>query len=200
MNRHGSMNRIYRLIWSAVRSVWIPVAETARGRGKRSTPALVAAALSVACAIAQASPSGGQVTAGTGSITQSGATTTITQATQNLALSWTSFNISPQQTVNFVQPSASAIAVNRILGTNGTQILGYLHANGQVFLINPNGIVFGPSAEVNVGGLVASTLNEADTPGNTKTFSGTGTGAVLNQGTLSCCPRWLRGALRQSRQ
>jgi filamentous hemagglutinin family protein len=187
MNRHGSMNRIYRLVWSAVRSVWIPVAETARGRGKRSTPKLVAAAWSLSCAIAQASPSGGQVTAGTGSITQSGATTTITQSTQNLALSWTSFNIAPQQSVNFVQPAASAIAVNRILGTNGTEILGYLHANGQVFLINPNGIVFGPSAEVNVGGLVASTLdlNEADTPGNTKTFSGTGTGAVLNQGTLT---------------
>ena len=185
MNRHGSMNRIYRLVWSAVRNVWIPVAETARGRGKRSSPALVAAALSLTCAIAQGSPSGGQVVAGTGSITQSGAITTITQATQNLSLTWANFNIAPQQTVNFVQPSTSAIAVNRILGTNGTQILGYLHANGQVFLINPNGIVFGPTAEVNVGGLVASTLDlEADT-GNTKSFSGTGTGSVVNQGTIT---------------
>jgi filamentous hemagglutinin family protein len=186
MKRHGSMNRIYRLVWSTVRNVWIPVAETARGRGKRSSPRLVAAALSLTCAIAQASPSGGQVVAGTGSITQSGATTTITQTTQNLSLTWTSFNIAPQQTVNFVQPSTSAIAVNRILGTNGTQILGYLHANGQVFLINPNGIVFGPSAEVNVGGLVASTLDlEAGTAGDTKSFSGTGTGSVVNQGTLT---------------
>jgi len=186
MNRHGSMNRIYRLVWSAVRNVWIPVAETARGRGKRSTPKLIAAALSLTCAIAQASPSGGQVVAGTGSITQAGAITTITQATQNLSLTWASFNIAPQQTVNFVQPSTSAIAVNRILGTNGTQILGYLHANGQVFLINPNGIVFGPTAEVNVGGLVASTLDlEAGTTGDTKSFSGTGTGSVLNQGTLT---------------
>ena len=186
MNRHGSMNRIYRLVWSAVRNLWIPVAETARGRGKRSSGKLVAAALSLTCAIAQATPSGGQVVAGTGSITQSGATTTITQATQNLSLTWTSFNIAPQQTVNFVQPSTSAIAINRILGTNGTQILGYLHANGQIFLINPNGIVFGPSAEVNVGGLVASTLDlEAGTAGDTKSFSGTGTGSVLNQGTLT---------------
>jgi len=190
MNRHGSMNRIYRLVWSAVRSVWIPVAETARGRGKRSSPALVAAALSLTCAIAQATPTGGQVTAGTGSITQSGSTTTITQGTQNLSLTWASFNIAPQQSVNFVQPSTSAIAVNRILGTNGTQILGYLHANGQVFLINPNGIVFGPSAEVNVGGLVASTLalDEAGITGNTKAFSGSGTGSVLNQGTLTATP------------
>ena len=186
MNRHGSMNRIYRLVWSAVRNVWIPVAETARGRGKRSSGRLVAATLSLTCAIAQASPSGGQVVAGTGSINQSGATTTITQATQNLSLTWTSFNIAPQQSVNFVQPSTSAIAVNRILGTNGTQILGYLHANGQVFLINPNGIVFGPTAEVNVGGLVASTLELADgTTGSTKSFSGSGSGSVVNQGTIT---------------
>ena len=75
MNRHGSMNRIYRLVWSAVRNVWIPVAETARGRGKRTTHKLVAAALSLSCAIVQASPSGGQVVAGAGSITQAGATT-----------------------------------------------------------------------------------------------------------------------------
>jgi filamentous hemagglutinin family protein len=186
MKRHGSMNRIYRLVWSTVRNVWIPVAETARGRGKRSSPRLVAAALSLSCAIAQATPSGGQVVSGTGSITQSGPTTTITQTTQNLSLTWASFNIAPQQTVNFVQPSTSAIAVNRILGTNGTQILGYLHANGQVFLINPNGIVFGPTAEVNVGGLVASTLDlEAGIAGDTKSFSGSGTGSVLNQGTLT---------------
>src|ERR1700722_13263292 len=104
MNRHGSMNRIYRLVWSAVRGVWIPVAETSRGRGKRSSPALVAAAMSLTCAIAQGSPSGGQVVTGTGSIAQSGATTTITQATQNLLLTWASFNIAPQQSVNFVQP------------------------------------------------------------------------------------------------
>src|ERR1700683_1600497 len=186
MNRHGSMNRIYRLVWSAVRNVWIPVAETARGRGKRFTPKLIAAALSLGCAVAQGSPSGGQVVAGTGSITQSGSTTTITQGTQNLSLTWASFNIAPQQSVNFVQPSTTAIAVNRVLGTNGTQILGYLHANGQVFLINPNGIVFGPTAEVNVGGLVASTLDlGTGLAGNAKSFSGMNTGSVVNQGTIT---------------
>src|ERR1700722_5738176 len=186
MNRHGSMNRIYRLVWSAVRNVWIPVAETARGRGKRSSPKLIAAALSLTCAIAQASPTGGEITSGAGRISRSGPITTSTQSSQSLSLNWTGFDIAPQETVNFLQPSTSAIAINRILGSNGTQILGYLHANGQVFLINPNGIVFGPTAEVNVGGLVASTLDlEAGTTGDTKSFSGTGTGSVLNQGTLT---------------
>jgi filamentous hemagglutinin family protein len=92
---------------------------------------------------AQAEPIGGQVSAGTGSVTQSGVTTTINQSSQNLALNWQSFNIAPQETVNFLQPSATAIAVNRIFDTNGTQILGRLNANGQVYLINPNGILFG---------------------------------------------------------
>ena len=171
MNRHASMNRAYRLIWSAVRGAWIAVAEKTRGRGKQPSRTLLAAAMSLGAAYAQAGgPSGGQVTAGTGSITQSGALTTITQQSPKLSLTWTSFNIAPQQTVDFIQPSANSIAVNRIFDTNGSQILGHLDANGQVFLINPNGILFGPGAQVNVGGLVASTLdiNQASLAGNTR--------------------------------
>ena len=101
-----------------------------------------------------AEPSGGVVSSGTGQITHSGNVTTIDQTSQNLSINWQTFNTSHQETVNFVQPSASAIAVNRIADTNGTQFFGQLNANGQVYLINPNGIVFGPGAQVNVGGLV----------------------------------------------
>jgi filamentous hemagglutinin family protein len=190
MNRHASMNRAYRLIWSAVREVWIPVAERTRGRGKRASRALVAAALSLGATFAQAGgPSGGQVTAGSGSIAQSGALTTITQNSPKLSLSWSSFNIAPQDTVNFVQPSASAIAVNRIFDTNGTQILGHLNANGQIFLINPNGILFGPGAELNVAGLVATTLQfTAESADGTYSFSGSSAGAVVNEGTINAAP------------
>jgi filamentous hemagglutinin family protein len=192
MNRHASMNRAYRLIWSVVRQVWIPVAEKTRGRGKQAGRTLIAAAMSLGAAVAQAGgpaggPSGGQVTAGSGSVTQSGAVTTITQDSPRLSLTWTSFNIAPQQTVDFLQPSSSAIAVNRILDTNGTQILGHLNANGQVFLINPNGILFGPGAEVNVGGLVASTLdlNDASLDTNARSFAGTSIASVVNDGTIN---------------
>ncbi|MDO8436924.1 MAG: filamentous hemagglutinin N-terminal domain-containing protein [Nitrosomonadaceae bacterium] len=148
---------------------------------------LTAAALSLSVAFAQAAPDGGQVVSGAGSITQSGATTTINQATQNLSLDWQSFNIAPTETVNFVQPSATAIAVNRIFDTNGTQILGHLNANGQVYLTNPNGILFGQGAQVNVGALVASTLgfNDASLNGSTRTFSGNGSGSIVNQGTIN---------------
>jgi filamentous hemagglutinin family protein len=136
--------------------------------------------------MAQASPSGGEVTAGAGTIAQTGTTTTIHQNSQNLSLNWQSFNIATKEIVNFVQPSAAAIAVNRIFDTSATQILGQLNANGQVYLINPNGIIFGQGSQVNVGGLVASTLevSDANLTSTSKTFSGKGTGNIVNKGSL----------------
>jgi filamentous hemagglutinin family protein len=187
MKRHASMNRIYRLVWSHTHKVWIPVAEIARGRSKGSSRKLFAAALSLTAAVGHTEPIGGQIVSGNGSISQTGDTTTINQTSQNLSANWQSFNIAPAETVNFVQPNTSAIAVNRIADTRGTQILGHLNANGQVYLINPNGILFGQGAQVNVGGLVASTLdvNDASLNSNSRTFSGSGTGSVINKGTIN---------------
>ncbi|WP_212784863.1 YDG domain-containing protein [Ferrigenium kumadai] len=188
MKRHASMNRTYRLVWSQVTHTWVAVAENARGHGKSiSGRKLMAVLMALLSPLAQAVPVGGQVVSGTGSIAQSGATTTINQTSQNLSLSWQSFNTAPTETVNFVQPSAAAIAVNRIYDTNGTQFLGHLNANGQVYLINPNGILFGAGSQVNVGGLVASTLdiNDASLNSATRSFSGNGNGSVVNQGTIN---------------
>lgn len=104
-----------------------------------------------------------------------------------MSANWQSFNIAPSETVNFQQPNTAAIAVNRIADTNGTQIFGHLNANGQVYLINPNGILFGQGAQVNVGGLVASTLdvNDASLTAPSRTFSGSGAGSVVNQGRIT---------------
>ncbi|WP_288408685.1 YDG domain-containing protein [uncultured Herbaspirillum sp.] len=182
------MNRIYRLVWSHVQQAWVIVSERTRGQGKKVSRRLAAAAaLSVASALAMAGPSGGTVTAGSGSISQSGNTTTITQGSQNLSVNWQSFNTTSAEKVNFVQPSASAIAVNRIQDVNATQFMGQLNANGQVYLINPNGILFGAGAQVNVGGLVASTLdiNDAALGSSTRNFSGMGSGSIVNQGSIN---------------
>ncbi len=215
MNVHGSMDRIFRLVWSQVRSAWAAVAETAWGLGKSgrarsiSNRNMLAAAISLALSpLAHASPPappcvapacgapsvsatshpiGGQVVSGSGSITQSGNTTDIRQSSADLSLNWLSFNVGSQASVDFIQPSTSSVAVNRILGNNGSQILGHLDANGQVYLINPNGIIFGKDAQVNVGGLVASTLDVSDgnLSGSTRSFAGSGTGSVVNQGNIS---------------
>ena len=116
--------------------------------------------------------------------------TTIQQDSQNLSLNWLSFNIGAQDTVNFVQPNAQSIAVNRIADPNGSVILGHLNANGQVFLINPNGVLFGQGAQVNVGGLVASTLDVSDSElgRGTLHFGGAGGGSVTNRGTITAAP------------
>ena len=184
---HASMNRIYRLIWSHVHHTWVIVSERTKGKGKAANRKLIASALLVATHAAMAAPVGGQVTAGSGSVSQSGGTTTVTQSSQNLSLNWQSFNTTSHETVNFVQPSASAIAVNRISDTNATQFYGQLHANGQVYLINPNGILFGAGSQINVGGLVASTLNisDANLSSSTRNFSGTGNGSIINQGAIN---------------
>ncbi|MBT3065380.1 YDG domain-containing protein [Rhodoferax sp. U11-2br] len=181
------MNRIYRLIWSHVHQTWVIVSERTKGKGKATSRKLIASALLAATHIAMAAPTGGQVTAGSGSVSQSGTTTTVTQSSQNLSLSWSSFNTTSNETVNFIQPSTSSIAVNRISDTSATQFYGQLNANGQVYLINPNGILFGAGSQINVGGLVASTLNisDASLTSATRNFSGTGSGSIINQGTIN---------------
>jgi filamentous hemagglutinin family protein len=188
MNRHASMNRIFRLVWNEALNVYMPAAETARGRGKSSKRKLIATALSVSISvsagIAQAGPTGGQVTAGSATIKSSGATTTIQQSSQNLSLNWQSFNVASTETVDFVQPNAASIAVNRVLGNTGSEVLGHVNANGQVWLINPNGVLFGKDAQVNVGGLVASTLDAAPSEGGSTRFGGSSTGSVVNRGSI----------------
>jgi len=188
--RHATLNHIYRLVWSDLHQTWVAVSELTRGQGKKVTrklSAVVVVTASMVAPLAHAGPTGGQITAGSGTINQSGSTTTINQGSQNLSLNWQSFNTSASETVNFSQPSTSAIAVNRIGDQNPTQFLGKLNANGQVYLINPNGIIFGSGAQVNVGGLVASTLdiNDSAASGNARTFSGTGAGSVVNKGTIN---------------
>jgi filamentous hemagglutinin family protein len=101
----------------------------------------------------------GFVSAGQATATQSGTKLTVNQTSGNATLNWQSFNISANGVVQFVQPGASSVALNQINDANASQIFGALNANGRVFLINQNGIIFGAGAQVNVGGLVASTLN-----------------------------------------
>lgn len=131
-------------------------------------------------------PTGEQVSQGQATFARSGSTLAVHQASQNAEIRWQSFDIGSQARVAFQQPNASAIAVNRILGVNGSQIMGQLSANGQVFLINPNGILFGRGAQVDVGGLVASTLDlaQADYSAGRFVFQGSG-GRVENQGRVN---------------
>ncbi len=131
-------------------------------------------------------PDGGTISAGSGNISSSAANMTITQDSQNLAINWQSYDIGSAASVTYVQPSSSAVALNRVIGTGASEIYGKLNANGQVFLLNSNGILFGENAQVNVGGLVASTLSLSDDDFMAGTYSFSGTaGSIVNQGTIT---------------
>ncbi len=190
------MNKTYRLIWSDTRQVWVVTSELANARGKpsrvRPAIAMLAGALASFGSHAQVPapntlPTGGQIVGGQASIATAGATMNIQQSSQRAILNWQSFNIGANATVNFQQPNAGAVALNRVLGADPSAIYGNLNANGQVFLLNPSGVVFGPGARVDVGGLVASALNirnEDFLSGHYRFNRDGASGSVVNQGDL----------------
>ena len=165
------MNRIYRSIWNHATGAYAAVSENVKSAGKRALPGsagasapfaltTMAAALMLGFGtLAVAAPTGGVVVAGSASIGGAAGATVITQASQNAVLNWNSFNVAAGESVTFAQPNSASVALNRILGGDGSAIMGTLSANGKVFLVNPNGVLFGKGASVNVGGLVASTLD-----------------------------------------
>ncbi len=154
----------------------------------RALSAMVAGVVAGVVFPAFAGPTGEQVVAGQSTVSRSGATTTIDQSSQRTAINWQGFDIGAHESVRFNQPNASAIALNRVLGQDASSILGKLNANGQVFILNPNGVLFGQGAQVNVGGLVASTLAIADADfmaGRNVLRNGGSAGGVSNAGTIN---------------
>jgi fibronectin-binding autotransporter adhesin len=194
------MNKIFRVIWSEAKEKWVVVAESVKSCGGVPSWVVGSAALMAAVMAGAlpgyaldpgALPSGGRITSGNGSIATSGSQMTVNQTTQQMIANWNTFNIGANAGVRFVQPNAAATVLNRISDQNPSQIMGSLSANGRVFLLNPSGIVFGPNSQVNVGGLVASTLNmlDADFLAGKYRFQNSGTaGSILNQGSINAAP------------
>ena len=139
---------------------------------------------------ANANPVGGTVSSGKATIsTPTSGTVQIDQTTKIVIINWSSFNIAGGETTKFVQPNASAIAVNRIGGNDPSTILGSLLANGKVVLINGNGILFGKGATVNVGSLLATTsdASDADIASGKAKFdkAGNPNAQIINQGAIT---------------
>lgn len=109
----------------------------------------------------------------------------IVQTTARGAIDWQTFDVGAGEKVNFLQPGRTSSTLNRIVGNDASEIFGAINATGQVFLVNQNGIVFAPGSSINVGGLIASTLqiSDSDYLAGRYTFSGSG-GHVDNQGSL----------------
>ncbi|RUR29790.1 filamentous hemagglutinin N-terminal domain-containing protein, partial [Vreelandella andesensis] len=191
------MNRIFRTVWNAAKGRWQVASEAAKSRSKRvtrrsrsvgtvaslATGSLLLLPLS---ALGGGLPSGGEIRAGSGTIEQSGNTMRINQTTDRMAMDWDDFSVEEGHRVDFNQPSRDAAALNRVTGDQISQIRGAINANGQVFLVNPNGVVFGDTAQVDVGGLVASTLDISpeDFMAGDFTFEGGSSNAIINQGNI----------------
>ena len=133
-------------------------------------------------------PQGGVISQGNGSISVDNKTTTVQQTSSSMVVDWQSFNVAGDELVKFDQPSAKAAALNRIHDQNPSQILGRVDAQGQVYLINPNGIVFGEHSTINIGSLVATTKHLSDSDfmnGNIVLQQGEGEGSIVNRGTIN---------------
>ncbi|MDO8789529.1 MAG: filamentous hemagglutinin N-terminal domain-containing protein, partial [Sulfuritalea sp.] len=197
MFKHATMNRAYRLVWSELHNTWVAVAEFARTRGKRASGVVAAtvvmalgatAAGAVDVPLPTALPTNGQVAAGQVGISTSGARMDVNQSSNSAIVNWDTFNIGSQAHVNFAQPSASSVILNRVMGGDGSAIFGRMTANGSVFITNPSGILFAPGAQVDVGGLAASSLGISDTnflAGKYNFVNAGGAGTVVNQGTIN---------------
>ncbi|WP_415897765.1 filamentous hemagglutinin N-terminal domain-containing protein [Neptuniibacter sp. QD57_21] len=135
-----------------------------------------------------AGPAGGVISQGSGSISVHNKTTTIKQSTSAMVVDWQSFNVAQDELVKFDHPSAKASTLNRIHDQNPSQILGRVEGKGRVFLVNPNGIVFGENSTVNLGSLVATTKQISDSDfmsGNIKLRDVDDEGVIVNRGTLT---------------
>ena len=153
-----------------------------------ATTALTAPLL-ITPALAQNLPTGGSVAAGSVAVAQPSATRlNIVQSSQSAVVNWQSFSIGAGSAVNIVQPNASSAILNRVTGDTPSSIAGSLTANGQVYLVNPNGIAITSSGTVNTGGgFVASTLGitDSDFMAGRRRFSGNGSSAdVSNAGAI----------------
>ncbi|MBD4525646.1 filamentous hemagglutinin N-terminal domain-containing protein [Xanthomonas citri pv. citri] len=135
-------------------------------------------------------PTGGSIVGGTGTINAaSGTTRVVDQTSSRMALTWSAFDIGSAATMTFNQPTTTSVVLNLVQGGNPTQIFGNLTANGQVFLLNSNGVLLGSTANINVGGLVVSTLGTSVSQfmnGNYVFDAGGNTVALVsNSGTIN---------------
>ena len=194
------MNKTFHSVWNASKQACVAAAETVSAKGKPSSGVKVAAVIaglmgSLLGQVANAQtapppntlPTGGQVSAGQASISQSGANMVIQQSSNKASVNWQSFNVGKDAQVQFQQPSASSVALNRVMSSDPSLIFGRISSNGQVILTNPAGVYFGKDARVDVGGLVATThgISDADFMAGKNRFERNGSaGSVVNEGEI----------------
>ncbi|WP_437628701.1 filamentous hemagglutinin N-terminal domain-containing protein [Achromobacter xylosoxidans] len=172
------------------------LAQSARRQSLKAPPlpALTTMAMVIGSLVsggAHANPTGGNVVAGGATINDRGnGTLDINQSTGKAIINWKGFSIGANETVNFRQPGSNSVTLNRVVGNDPSAIFGRLNANGTVVLVNPNGVLFGKGARVDVGGLIATTanINDRDFLAGKYKFdqaSSKANAMIVNEGTIS---------------
>src|SRR5437660_4288686 len=150
-----------------------------------------AALIALTARPAAAGPEGATVVSGAAAIQgQGGAAVIVNQSSSSAIINWNTFNIGANESVRFNQPSTSSVVLNRVTGGLGpSEILGTLTANGRVFVINRDGILFGPSAVVNTAGFLATThdIKNSDFMAGRYNFNipGRPDASIVNQGRIT---------------
>ncbi len=190
------MNRAYRLVWNNTLNGWAVASELARGHKKTASFKVGVIALLLgmssplyAAPALNALPEGETVISGRAGMNRLIANRlVVNQYTDKLIAHWDSFDIGANAQVIFKQPDAGSIVLNRVSSGSASQIFGRLDANGQVFIINPAGITFGASAQVNSAALLASSMNikDSDFLNGTLLFErNNAQGRISNAGSLN---------------
>ena len=138
-----------------------------------------------------ANPLGSQVVGGSATVQGQGtANVTVNQTTDKAIINWNTFNIGANEKTSIVMPNASSVQLDRVTGGLGpSQIFGSLWSNGHVFLVNPDGILFGPGAKIDAAGFLATTsdIKNNDFMAGRYNFSipGNPSASIVNQGTIT---------------
>src|SRR5262249_21556859 len=162
-----------------------------RSRKLNRALGLLCSALMLGPTSVLANPQGGVVVGGQATIQGQGTkTVTVNQGTQNAIINWNTFNIDKGDLTQFIQPSATSIALNRVVGGLGpSEIYGHLQANGRIFLVNPNGVIIGSGGVINTAGFLATTHDIANADfmaGNYKfTIPGRPDASIVNLGHIT---------------
>ncbi|MDD5333956.1 MAG: MBG domain-containing protein [Rhodoferax sp.] len=201
------MNHFYRLIWNELAQTWVAAAELAKAHGRhihggaspQADPALVPVVatlrplylamylVGLVPASTLALPTGEQLAGGGASFQRNNNQLNIKQTSQAAVVNWQSFSIARGEQVSISQPNSAATMLARVQGMSPSTIDGVLQANGRLYLINPNGILVGPSGIIDTAHFMASTLDVSDgafMSGSGMNFSGDGQAGVVNLGTI----------------
>ncbi|NDB85482.1 MAG: filamentous hemagglutinin N-terminal domain-containing protein, partial [Alphaproteobacteria bacterium] len=134
-----------------------------------------------------ANPTGAEVTAGDAVFTSEGQTLSISTSDKAI-INYKQFNIDKGEKVQFIQPSSRSCVLNRVTGGKESKILGHLEGNGRVFLVNPQGVYFGPDSVVNAGSFLATSLSIKDEDFLSESYQffleEGSAGSIINEGTI----------------